>query len=154
MPAPPSPSATASSEGIILFDGVCNLCNASINFILDRDPRACFRFAALQSPAGQRLLRQHNLSTGELQSLVLIESGRAFTRSTAALRIARRLTFPWNLLYAFIALPRFLRDPLYNLIARHRYRWFGKREACRMPTPDLADRFLPDPPVPATADVA
>jgi predicted DCC family thiol-disulfide oxidoreductase YuxK len=156
----PASSPEPDSGGVILFDGVCNLCNASVNFIVDHDPRKQFRFAALQSPAGQQFLREHHVSTTELSSLVLIDAGRAFTRSTAALRIARRLRPPWNLLYALIILPRFLRDPLYNLIARHRYRWFGKRNACLVPTPELAARFLPDPPdtprsspAPATAHV-
>lgn len=132
------------SHPIILFDGVCNLCNASVNFIIDRDPQAIFRLAALQSDAGQRLLRQHDLLTTHHDSIVLLENDRIYTESAAALCIARRLTWPWSWFYAFIIVPRWLRDPLYRWIARNRYRWFGQRTSCRMPTPELKTRFLAD----------
>jgi len=125
----------------VLFDGVCNLCNGAVNFILDRD-NGEFRFAALQSGAGRRLIEERGRSAEDLSTMVLIEGERVYTRSSAALRIARRLRAPWKWLYVFIIVPRPLRDAVYNLAARRRYRWFGKREECRMPTPELKGRFL------------
>lgn len=127
---------------IILFDGVCNLCNSSVSFIIRHDPRGRFRFAALQSPVGQTLLALHGLPTETLNSIVLVEAGRAFTKSTAALRIARHLSAPYPLAFIFILVPPFLRNLCYDFIARNRYRWFGKQEACMMPTPELKARFL------------
>lgn len=127
---------------ILFFDGVCNLCNASVNFVLKRDKAGRFRFATLQSPAAAELLDPFGLKASDLDTVVLLEDGRAYTRSTAALRVARRLRFPWNLLYAFILLPRFVRDPLYRFVARRRYRWFGKTETCRVPTPEVRSRFV------------
>src|SRR5438105_1049017 len=129
------------TESIILFDGLCNLCSASVDFVLRRDPRAHFRFASLQSDLGQRLLTTHGVSN-ELGSVVLIEDGQAYDRSTAALRIARRLRFPWPIFYALILIPRPLRDLVYGWIAGNRYRWFGRRETCRLPSPEFAGRFL------------
>jgi len=127
---------------VVLFDGVCNLCNASVQFIIARDPPARFRFAPLESSAGRRLIGETGARSPLPDSFVLLEHGRWYIRSTAALRVARRLRFPWPLLYVFIAVPRPLRDVIYDFIARHRYRWFGKREACMVPTPELRARFL------------
>jgi predicted DCC family thiol-disulfide oxidoreductase YuxK len=127
---------------VIVFDGVCNLCSASVRFIIARDPAARFRFAALQSEAAKRLLASVPHPDPLPDAIVLVDGSRAFTRSTAALRIARRLTFPWLLLYAFIFVPRVIRDAVYDLIAARRYRWFGKRDECMVPTPDLRARFL------------
>ncbi len=127
---------------VVLFDGVCNLCNAAVRFIIDRDPAGRFQFAPLQSAAGQELLSRHGLDAEQLQTIVLVEDGRAYTRSTAALRIARRLRAPWSLLYGLIALPAPLRDWAYDLVGRNRYRWFGRRESCRIPTPEERARFL------------
>jgi len=135
-------SSEADPERILLFDGVCNLCNAAVGFILERDRRRRFRFASLQSEAGRRLLERHDLDADELSSLVLVEEGRAHVKSAGALRLARGLGLPWSLLYVFILLPRPLRDALYSLVARNRYRWFGRREACMMPTPERLERFL------------
>lgn len=132
----------ADDSFVVLFDGVCNLCDRSVQFILDRDPKQRFRFAALQSDKGQELLRNHGQSTGELNSIVLVEGGRCFVRSTAALRIARRLRWPWPMLYAAIVVPAPVRDWIYNWVAANRYRWFGKAESCRIPTPELRNRFL------------
>jgi predicted DCC family thiol-disulfide oxidoreductase YuxK len=134
----------AGGQGaVVLFDGVCNLCNGSVNFIIDRDPTARFRFAALQSSQATELLaRLGQAPQPEPQSVLLVEDGRLYERSTAALRIARRLRGGWKLLYAFIVVPRPLRDAVYGFIARNRYRWFGKSEACRVPTPELRARFL------------
>ena len=127
---------------IVLFDGVCNLCNGAVDFIIDRDPQARFRFAALQSEAARPLLERCGLPAEFLGNIVLVEDGACYLRSTAALRIARRLATPWPLLYALVLVPRPLRDALYDWLARNRYRWFGKRESCRMPPPELEARFL------------
>ena len=132
----------SSKHAVVLFDGVCNLCNGAVNFIIDRDPDAYFRFAPLQSDVAQRLLTETDAADATLDTIVLVEDGTAYVRSTAALRIARRLSGPWPLLYAFLVVPRPLRDAVYDWIAEHRYRWFGRREECRLPTPDLKDRFL------------
>jgi predicted DCC family thiol-disulfide oxidoreductase YuxK len=113
-----------------------------VDFILERDRRGTFRFAALQSEAGQRLLRGFELPTTEHRSLFLVEGDRVYLRSSAALRIARRLGGLWPALYFFIVVPAFLRDLAYDFVARNRYHWFGKRDTCRVPTPELADRFL------------
>lgn len=133
----PQPSAKA----IVLFDGVCNLCNGAVNFIIDRDPAGYFQFAALQSDVAGDLLRTHQLPPTFLNSIVLVEDGQVYTHSDAAVRIARHLKgLSW--LYAFRWLPRRFRDALYTWIAHNRYRWFGTTDACRLPTPDLQARFL------------
>ena len=129
-------------HSILLFDGICNFCNGSVNFIIDHDPQKHFRFASLQSEGGQELLRKFNLPTEDFDSLVLVEGERYFKKSTAGLRIARSLTGLWPLLYALIIIPTPLRDLGYNLIAKNRYKWFGKADSCRMPTPELRERFL------------
>jgi predicted DCC family thiol-disulfide oxidoreductase YuxK len=127
---------------VILFDGVCNLCSGSVQFIIARDPAAHFRFAALQSPAAARLLATTIAPASRPDSIALVDRSRVFTRSTAILRIARGLRFPWSLAYAFVVVPRPIRDWVYDVVARHRYRWFGRREACMVPTPELLARFL------------
>ncbi len=123
---------------VVLFDGVCNLCNGAVRFILARDPAARFRFASLQSEAARRLLG----NDAPAETIVLWEAGKIWSKSTAVLRIARGLRFPWSLCYAFVAVPRPLRDLVYDWVARHRYAWFGKRESCMVPTPELRARFL------------
>ncbi|MCL4693694.1 MAG: thiol-disulfide oxidoreductase DCC family protein [Candidatus Hydrogenedentes bacterium] len=127
---------------VLLFDGVCNLCNKAVQFIIKRDKDALFRFASLQSDAGQALLNQHDLPTEDFDTMVYLEGDSVYTRSTAGLRIARRLGGLWPLLYAFIVIPRPIRDAVYGVIVRNRYRWFGKRDDCMVPTPDLRARFL------------
>jgi predicted DCC family thiol-disulfide oxidoreductase YuxK len=139
---PGASSATHQFSSVILFDGVCNLCNGAVQFVIARDPAARFHFAALQSPAAARLIESAGSRDPLPDSIVLVEDGRVWTRSTAALRIARQLRFPWSAVYALIVVPRPLRDGLYNLVARNRYGWFGKREACMVPTPALRARFL------------
>ncbi|MCC6808738.1 MAG: thiol-disulfide oxidoreductase DCC family protein [Deltaproteobacteria bacterium] len=131
--------ATLEPKAIVLFDGVCNLCNASVNFIIDRDRDGYFRFAALQSETAKAL---GETFSGDPESVVLIEGGKRYAHSTAALRIARKLRGAWPLFYAFIVVPRPLRDVVYRFIARHRYRWFGRKDACRLPSPELKARFL------------
>lgn len=132
------------TERIVLFDGVCNFCNAVINFVIDRDPDGQFKFAPLQSDVGKKLLREHGLEVpdGDPDTIVLIQDGRAYERSSAALRIARRLSGPWKLTYAFIVVPWFVRDVGYWIVAKLRYRLFGKSDTCRIPTPELRARFL------------
>jgi predicted DCC family thiol-disulfide oxidoreductase YuxK len=135
---------------IVLFDGVCNLCDAAVQFVLDRDARGRFVFAALQSDEGRRLLAKvgaaPSVAEGDPDSIVLVEGGRAYERSDAILRIARGLGAPWSLAVVFLAVPRFVRDALYRFIARRRYRWFGKKASCRVPTPALRERFLENRP--------
>ncbi|MES2734060.1 MAG: thiol-disulfide oxidoreductase DCC family protein [Bacteroidota bacterium] len=131
----------------ILFDGVCNFCNATINYIIDHDKAGKFVFAPLQSEVGQQLLAAHHyeankLSDDRLRSVVLIKDGKAYEKSDAALEIARNLAGLWPLLYGFKIVPRFIRDFFYDLVARNRYRWFGKQESCRLPTPEMRQRFL------------
>jgi len=132
MPAP----------AVILFDGVCNLCNSSVQWIIDHDPNHQFRFASLQTSAAQSVLAAANYDQPIPDSVVLIDEAGVHTRSTAAIRIARRLGFPWNILALTLPIPSKLRDAIYNWIARNRYKWFGKTETCRIPTPELAARFL------------
>jgi predicted DCC family thiol-disulfide oxidoreductase YuxK len=129
-------------KAIILFDGVCNLCNGAVTFVIKRDPKDRFRFAALQSEIGEELIHKNGLKDKGLDSIVLIEGEKAFVKSSAALRIARKLSGFWPLLYVFIILPRFLRDSFYDLIARNRYSWYGKRESCMIPTPELRAKFI------------
>ncbi len=131
------------SNAVVLFDGVCNLCNGAVTFVIDRDPDAYFVFAPLQSEAGAARPGPESGpdSADVLGSIVLLEDGQRFTHSTAALRVARRLRGVWPL-YAFILVPRPVRDLVYRWIARNRYRWFGKADVCRLPTSELAGRFL------------
>lgn len=131
-----------TDETIVLFDGVCNLCNGFVRFIIPRDRKGRIRFASLQSETGQRLLREWGLPTDDVGSVIVIDNGELYTKSTAALKIARKLGGFWSSLYALILIPRFLRDPLYDWIARNRYKWFGKTEACLFPAAELKQRFL------------
>ncbi len=133
---------TELHQKIILFDGVCNLCEQSVQFVLKRDRHGIFKFASLQSAVGQQLLQQYGLNTTELSSFVLIDNGKAWTKSSGALRVAKYLSGGWKLLYVFNLLPRLLRDPVYNFIAANRYRWYGRKTSCWMPTPELRSRFL------------
>lgn len=127
---------------IVLFDGVCNFCNGSVNFIIARDRAGYFRFAPLQSGAGEDLAAKHGIDRAETDSIILIENDLAFTYSTAALRIARNLDGIWPIFYGLIMIPRFVRDAAYKLFASNRYRLFGRREACMIPTPEIRARFL------------
>ncbi len=130
---------------IILFDGVCNLCTGVVEFLVARDPNERFRFAALQSPAARAACAEagHELPvTAAPGTIVVIERGRALERSDAALAIARHMPFPWTMLGVLRVLPRAFRDAPYGFVARNRYRWFGRAEACMVPTPELRSRFL------------
>ncbi len=127
---------------IILFDGICNLCNGAVQYVIRHDPQGRFLFASLQSESGQQLLAEHQLQQTDFNSFVLIEGNKVFTKSTAALRVAKKLEGFIRLLGGFIFVPSFLRDGVYDIIAKNRYRWFGKKDTCMLPTPDLSSRFL------------
>jgi predicted DCC family thiol-disulfide oxidoreductase YuxK len=132
----------AKQDRIVLFDGKCNLCNGSVKFIIKRDPAGQFRFASLQSEAGRKIVEEHGGNPDDLDTILLLEGDRLFDRSSAALRIAKRLRAPWPLLSVFLLVPAPLRDLVYRFIARNRYRWFGKSEACMIPTAAIRARFL------------
>ena len=131
-----------NTEPTILFDGVCNLCNGTVHFIIKRDKKKLIRYATLQSDTGLQLLQQSGLTWKDMQSFVFLESKKVYTRSTAALKVCRYLKAGWPLCYGFIIVPRFIRDGIYNLIARNRYKWFGKREQCMVPSQEIKSRFL------------
>lgn len=126
---------------IILFDGICNLCNSSVQFIIQRDRAGYFQFASLQGEAGRKLERQFNLPL-DIDSFILIENGQFYTKSTAALRVCKYLDGGWKLLALLRVVPRPIRDFVYDWIAKHRYRWFGKRDTCTFPTQEQQARFL------------
>lgn len=127
---------------IILFDGVCNFCNSAVNFTIKRNNKVNIRFAPLQSDVGHRLLQQYNLPANEMESFIFIEKDRAYNRSTAALKVCRHLKGLWPLCYGFMIVPKFIRDGIYDWIARNRYKWFGIREQCMVPAPEVRERFL------------
>ena len=129
-------------SAVILFDGVCNFCNGAVNFIIARDTKGYFKFAPLQSEIGTKLLAENGIDKIETDSVVLIEDGQIYTYSTAALRVARKLEGAWSWMYAFIFVPKFIRDFFYRLFARYRYTMFGKQDACMLPTPEIRARFL------------
>ncbi len=128
---------------IILFDGVCNLCNSSVQFVIKRDKKDLFRYAALQSEVGQQLVQERRIDTTQVDSIVLIEPGVAYyTKSDAALEIAQDLGGLWKLTVVFSWIPTSIRNAVYDFIARNRYKWFGKKESCMVPTPELQAKFL------------
>ena len=131
-----------ANQPVILFDGVCNFCNGAVNFAIKRDKKARLKFATLQSGIASQLLDKFNLSARDLNSFVLIENGKVYTRSTAALKVFRYLDGLWPLMYGFIIVPIFLRDAIYKLIAKNRYKWFGIRKECMIPTPGIRSRFF------------
>jgi len=131
-----------NGKSIILFDGVCNLCNSSVNFIIKHDKKEHFLFASLQSDAAKEILLQFNSKIIELNSIALIEGGKVYEKSTAALNITKHLSNFYYLLYYFIVIPVFIRDRIYNFIAKNRYKWYGKRESCMIPSLELKNRFL------------
>lgn len=130
------------NHSIILFDGVCSLCNSSINFVIKRDQKDLFRFGALQSAAGLSLLKEYGIDTADTDSIILIENGKAYIKSTAALRVAKKLSAAWPLFYGFIIIPTFIRNWVYNYVAKNRYKWYGKKDSCMIPTPELKEKFL------------
>ncbi|NVK48317.1 MAG: DUF393 domain-containing protein [Cyclobacteriaceae bacterium] len=130
------------SKSIIFFDGVCNLCNSSIDFIIQRDKKGRFLVGALQDAFSKKILEDYSVKPDYLDSLVLLEKGEIFYRSTAALKISKHLSGLWPLFYGFIILPSWLRDPIYDWIGKNRYRWFGKKNTCRIPSPEEEAKFL------------
>lgn len=133
---------TANSHAILLFDGVCNYCNRRVNFVIRNDKRDVFRFAALQSESGKKLLRENNLNENDLFSVILIENGKVYTKSKAALRILKLLGNRWSLFYALIIVPGFIRDFVYDGIANNRYKWWGKRDSCMIPSEEIKQKFI------------
>jgi predicted DCC family thiol-disulfide oxidoreductase YuxK len=131
-----------NENAIILFDGVCNFCNGAINFVLKQDKKGVFRFAPLQSEPGQRLLKQYNLSTAEFDSFVLIDNGKIYKKSSASLRVMNKLPWYWKEAQLLRIIPTAFRDAIYDFIAKNRYKWFGKKEQCMIPTPEMRNRFL------------
>lgn len=129
------------SHPVIFFDGVCNLCNQSVQFVIKRDKAARFRYASLQSNTGQEILKKYNLPQDNFNSFILYDQGKLYTRSDAALRVLSQLK-GWKWAGAFRVVPGFIRNAVYNLIARNRYKWFGKKDECMIPTPELKSRFL------------
>ncbi len=127
---------------ILLFDGVCNFCNGTVNYVIAHDAAGYFKFTPLQSDAGEALVQKYGIDTAETDSVILIENERAYLHSTAALQIARRLDGITSWAYAFIVIPKPIRDFLYKLFAKHRYRLFGRQDACMIPTPEIRSRFL------------
>jgi predicted DCC family thiol-disulfide oxidoreductase YuxK len=127
---------------IILFDGVCNFCNGAINFVLKQDKKGIFKFAPLQSEAGQRLLQHYNLSMKEFDSFILIDKGKVYKKSAASLRVMNKLPWYWKEAQILRMIPTAFRDAIYDFIAKNRYKWFGKKEQCMVPTPELRSRFL------------
>lgn len=135
-------STSEVQNPVILFDGVCNLCNGSILFILNRDPSGIFRFAPLQSETGKNLLSKFDLPNDKLDSIILVENNEYYLRSTASLKILQRLGALWKIVYVFMLVPRPVRDYIYDIVARNRYKWYGKRAECMIPSSDIESRFL------------
>ncbi|WP_425636020.1 thiol-disulfide oxidoreductase DCC family protein [Algoriphagus yeomjeoni] len=131
-----------SDKSIIFFDGVCNLCNTSIDFVIQRDKKDHFLVGALQEDFSRQILSKFEVREDYLDSIVLVEKGEIYYKSTAALKIARNLSGLWPALYAFILLPKFVRDPIYDWIGANRYRWFGKKNTCRLASPEEKAKFL------------
>lgn len=132
----------SKTNPILLFDGVCNLCNGAVQFVIKFDSKNTLRFAALQSEVGQQLLEHFNLPKEDIFSVILVENEKVYVRSSAALRMYKNMGGIWNLMYLFIIVPRPIRDTVYNFIAKNRYKWFGEKESCMIPTPELRSRFL------------
>jgi predicted DCC family thiol-disulfide oxidoreductase YuxK len=130
-------------QPLILFDGVCNFCNYWVNFAIKRDRKKKLRFTPLQGETANRVLPRYNINPTALRSVILIDKDRFYTQSSAAIRICKHLDGGWKLLYGLMIIPKFIRDALYNIIARNRYKWFGKKDHCMIPSPGVKERFLP-----------
>lgn len=127
---------------IILFDGICNFCNSAVNFVIKNDRKSSIKFATLQSEIADRLLEKYSFSKEGLRTFFFIENGKVYTSSTAAIRVCRYLGGLWPLMIGFIIVPKFIRDGIYNWVSKNRYKWFGKREECMIPSPEVKMRFL------------
>ncbi len=132
----------AADKTVVLFDGVCNFCNHTINFLIDHDPQDRFRFAAQQSDIGQKIMHENGLGDLMLNTMIVFDNGRVLTQSTAALRLAKYMPMPWRVLNWFMLVPPFVRNIGYKIFAKYRYKLFGQVEACRMPTPEIRAKFL------------
>ncbi len=132
----------ANENGIILFDGVCNFCHSSVNTIIRFDKKKYFRFAPIQSDIGQHLMKKHGLDPLKFDSVILVDDNKAYTYSSAILNIARKMGGIYSLAYAFMIIPPFIRNGLYKWIAKNRYKWFGKKDACMVPTHEIRGRFV------------
>jgi len=130
------------NKKIILFDGVCNLCNNAVTFVIKRDRKDIFRYAAIQSDIGQKLITNAKINPETIDSIFLISKGKCYYKSNAALRIAKHLSGAYPLLFAFLIVPKFIRNWVYDFIAKNRYKWFGKKESCMIPTPALKSLFI------------
>ena len=148
-----TPDSPTEGHAIVLFDGVCNFCDASVNFVIQCDKRGYFRFAPLQEPKGAEIARRYGIDPERLDTFVLVENGRAYRKSGGALRVAGRLGVLYRLAFALIIIPPFIRDFFYDWFARRRYRWFGKKHACMVPAPEVRERFLGDDPSTPTTPV-
>jgi predicted DCC family thiol-disulfide oxidoreductase YuxK len=129
-------------QKIILFDGVCNFCNYWVNFAIKRDGKKKLKFTTLQGETAKQLLPKYYINPTSLSSVIFIDKGKAYTQSSAAIRICKYLDGGWKLFYGLMIIPKFIRDFFYNIIARNRYKWFGKKESCMVPTAELRERFL------------
>lgn len=131
-----------TGKPVILFDGICNYCNGVINFIIRQDKKKVFLFATLQSNFGQKILKENNLPVDVFETFLLLDKDKLYKKSTAGLRLYNKLPWYWKWTQLFWIFPRFIRDAVYSLVAKNRYKWFGKKETCMVPTPELRDRFL------------
>lgn len=127
---------------VILFDGICNYCNGVVNFIIRQDKKKVFLFATLQSNFGQNILKENNLPLDVFETFLLIDNGKLYKKSTAGLKLYNKLPWYWKWTQIFWIVPKFFRDWVYNIIAKNRYKWFGKKEKCMVPTAELRARFL------------
>jgi predicted DCC family thiol-disulfide oxidoreductase YuxK len=133
---------TQIPDSLVLFDGVCNLCSALVQFVIRHDPAAKFRFAAIQSEIGREIFQSHGLDPADLQTFVFISDGKMYVRSDAAIEVVSRFGGAWRFFTVFRLVPRVARDWIYSVIARNRYRWFGRKDVCMIPTPEIKERFL------------
>lgn len=131
-----------TNHKIILFDGVCNLCNSSVNFVIRKDKNDVFRFAALQSEIGKKYINKFSIDPSQTDSIILVEGEKHYVKSSAALTIAKSLKGVYPLFYGFMIIPNFIRNWVYDYIAKNRYKWYGKKESCMIPTPELKSKFL------------
>ncbi|TCD04374.1 DUF393 domain-containing protein [Pedobacter frigidisoli] len=132
-----------AQKSVIFFDGVCNLCNASVQFAIEHDVKNIFMFTALQGEYAKTILPYFDVDLNKINSIILVQDDKLYTKSSAALRIAKRLNGILPLLYGFIIVPKFIRDWVYDIIAKNRYKWWGKQESCWVPTPELKQKFYP-----------
>lgn len=131
-----------TKEPILLFDGVCNLCSSSVQFVLERNKKGNVKFASLQSDTGQKLLADSSLPKDYIDSLVLLDKGQTYVKSDAALQLAKHLSGVWKIGLIFLIVPKLIRNPIYDWVAKNRYKWYGKKETCWMPDPKWSERFL------------